>query len=203
MIIGPKYKIARRLNAPVFEKTQTQKYALSSARKTKKVSRGPRQKSAYGEQMNEKQKARFTYLLTEKQFSNYVRSAISATGTTISTLFGLLEGRLDSVVYRVGMATTRSGARQMVSHGHITVNGRRVDIPSYQISEGDTVAIRAGSIKKPLFTNVSDRMKAVTPPSWVRVDTEKVEAVVSALPTIANKTESLFDLNLVVEFYSR
>ena len=203
MIIGPKYKIARRLNAPVFEKTQSQKFALSAARKTKKTSRGPRQKSAYGEQMTEKQKARFTYLLTERTFANYVQKAIAKKGNTVPALFALLEGRLDNVVYRMGLATTRSGARQMVSHGHITVDGGRVTIPSYQISEGEVIAVRPASAKKPLFTGASDRMKNYTAPNWIKADPEKVQAVIAATPSNAGKTDSLFDLNAVVEFYSR
>jgi len=204
MIIGPKYKIARRLNAPVFEKTQTQKYALSAARKSKtKSSRGPRQKSAFGEQMAEKQKARYTYLLTEKAFSNYVRKAIAATGSTVPTLYTLLEGRLDNVVYRMGLAATRSGARQMTSHGHVTVNGRRVDIPSYQVREGDKIAVREASAKKPLFANASERMKNATAPAWIKADPEKVSAVISGQPSFANKTDTIFDLNAVIEFYSR
>ncbi len=205
MIIGPKYKIARRLNAPVFEKTQSQKFALSQARKTKTKGsgRGPRQKSAFGEQMIEKQKARFTYLLTEKTFSNYVRKAIEGRESTVPTLFGLLESRLDNVVYRIGLATTRSGARQMTSHGHVTVNGKRVTIPSYQVYEGDVIGVREGSLKKPLFVGATERMKNFTPPVWIKTDPEKVQAVITGKPSIANKTDTLFDLNLVIEFYSR
>ncbi len=204
MIIGPKYKIARRLNAPVFEKTQSQKFALSQARKSKKsVSRGPRQKSAYGEQMIEKQKARFTYLLSEKQFSNYVRKAIAGKDSTVPTLFGLLEGRLDNVVYRIGLATTRSGARQMTSHGHVTVNGKRVNIPSFRVSEGDIISVREGSAKKPLFAGASERMRNFTPPIWIKTDPEKIQAVIIGKPSMVSRTDALFDLNLVIEFYSR
>ncbi len=204
MIIGPKYKIARRLNAPVFEKTQTQKYALSAAKKTKKgKSGGPRQKTAFGEQMAEKQKARFTYLLTEKTFSNYVKKAVNSKENTIPTLYGLLERRMDNVVYRMGLATTRSGARQMVSHGHITVNGKRVTIPSMHISQGDVISVRPGSLKKPLFAGATDRMKAITAPTWIKADPEKVEATILSLPTMAHKTDTIFDLNTVIEFYSR
>lgn len=203
MKIGPKYKIARRLNAPVFEKTQTQKFALSSARKTKKGNFGSRQKSAYGEQILEKQKARFTYLLTEKRFSNYVKKAIAAKGNTVPTLHKLLESRLDNVVSRIGLATTRAGARQMVSHGHITVNGKRVTIPSFQVSVGDVIAIRAGSAKKALFAGIDERMKNRSAPAWIKVDISKLEAVISGQPVMIDKGDSLFDLNLVVEYYSR
>lgn len=202
MKIGPKYKIARRLNAPVFEKTQTQKYAASQAKKTKK-GRGPGQRSAFGEQMIEKQKARFTYLLTERKFSTYVRKAIASQGQTVPTLFSMLESRLDNAVYRAGLATTRSGARQMVSHGHITINGKRVNIPSYQVSEGETIGVRDGSSKKPLFAGVSERMKATTPPAWMKTDLEKNQVVITGAPVINSKVDTIFDLNAVIEFYSR
>lgn len=202
MIIGPKYKIARRLNAPVFEKTQTQKYAMSAARKTKKGG-GPRQKTAFGEQLNEKQKARFTYLLTERQFGNYVRKAMDSKKNTAQTLFQMLESRLDNVVYRMGLSATRSGARQMVSHGHITVNGKRVDIPSMYVRVGDKIAVREASAGKPLFAGASERMKGITAPNWIQADAEKVRATISAEPTLASKTDTIFDLNTVIEFYSR
>jgi len=203
MIIGPKYKIARRLNAPVFEKTQTQKFALSQAKKSKKTSRGPRQKSAFGEQLTEKQKARFTYLLTEKQFSNYVKKALASKGNTVPALYGLLEGRLDSVTYRAGFATTRSGARQIVSHGHMTVNGNRVTIPSYQISVDDVIGVREASQKKPLFVGISEKMALVTPPNWIKVDSAKIQAKITGAPSSGGKVDTLFDLNSVIEFYSR
>ncbi|HLP43717.1 MAG TPA: 30S ribosomal protein S4 [Candidatus Nanoarchaeia archaeon] len=203
MIIGPKYKIARRLNAPVFEKTQTQKYALSAARKTKKGKGGPRQRTAFGEQMAEKQKARFTYLLTEKAFSNYVRKAMDSKDNTVPALFSLLERRLDNVVYRMGLATTRSGARQMVSHGHIGVNGKKVTIPSFAVSVGDKIDVRPNSQKKPLFANATEKMKNITAPNWIKADAEKVHAEILSLPSLAHKTDTIFDLNTVIEFYSR
>ena len=115
MIIGPKYKIARRLGAPVFEKTQTQKFALREQNRSTggKMGKKPRAKSDYGLQMIEKQKARFSYGLSERQFSNYVKEALEKkTPKTTQTIFEFLERRLDNTVYRMGFATTRSGARQ-------------------------------------------------------------------------------------------
>lgn len=204
MIIGPRYKIARRLGAPIFEKTQTQKFALRQSKKGKKDGRGgPRQKSDYGLQMIEKQKARFTYLLTEKQFSNYVEKAIKTKGNTVPTLYGLLERRLDNVAYRMGLASTRAASRQMVSHGHLTVNGKRVTIPSYQVTKGDVIGIREGSAKKPLFINVDEKLKNQTPPAWLKVDLNKKQASVEGLPSVSDKADMLFDLNAVIEFYSR
>lgn len=204
MKIGPKYKIARRLNAAVFEKTQTQKFALSQARK--KAAGGtkrPKQLSAFGSQMQEKQKARYTYLLTEKQFSNYVRKALATKANTVPSLYTALESRLDNAAYRSGFATTRSGARQMVSHGHLNVNGRRVNIPSMRVSEGDLITVREGSAKKPLFASVTERMKNITAPAWIKTDAEKMSAQIAGIPNYAAKTDALFDLNTVIEFYSR
>src|SRR6185369_11859083 len=116
MKIGPKYKIARRLNAPVFEKTQTQKYAMRLERKAK--SRGfSKPKSEYGFQHNEKQKAKMVYGVSEKQFRNYVKSAAEKKASVaVPSIYSALETRLDNAVYRLGLASTRRGARQMVSH---------------------------------------------------------------------------------------
>lgn len=204
MKIGPKYKIARRLNAPVFEKTQTQKFVLSQSKKSKKDGRGgSRQRSAFGEQMLEKQKARYTYLLTEKKFSGYVKKAIASKTNTVPKLFSMLEGRLDNVVYRSGLATTRSGARQMVSHGHITINGRKVTIPSYEVTVGEIITIRTGSANKALFSGISEKLKTTTAPNWLKVDPDKIEITVAGSPTMESKTDTIFDLNAVIEFYSR
>src|SRR5690606_30165190 len=148
MKIGPKYKIARRLGAPVFEKTQSQKYALSLARKERTSKGRPRAKSDYGKQLIEKQKARFSYGLTEKQFRGYVDKSLSAKSPA-QKLFSLLETRLDYTVFRAGLAKTRAQARQAVSHGHITVGGRRVTIPSILLTEGDVIGIRPGSAASP------------------------------------------------------
>src|SRR5262245_8692490 len=129
MKIGPKYKIAKRLGAPVFEKTQTQKFALSEARKAKNVrkKRGGAA-SDYSKQLTEKQKMRYTYGITEKQLRRYVDEAAATGHQPIALLIARLESRLDNVVYRLGLAPTRLGARQMVSHGHVTVNGRKLTI---------------------------------------------------------------------------
>ncbi len=202
MIIGPKYKIARRLNAPVFEKTQTQKYALSLARKGKGEGR-PKAKSNFGRQLNEKQKARFTYGVTERQFSNYAKAALAKKGVDSALkLTQLLEGRLDNVIYRLGLASTRRFARQMVSHGHITINGRKVNIPSYQISVNDVIGIRKGSQNSKLFANLDEKFKTHTTPAWLSFDIEKKEGTVSGIPTVA-VTDLLFDPKAVLEFYSR
>jgi len=202
MIIGPKYKIARRLGAPVFEKTQTQKYANTLARKSKSKKSKPRAKSDYALGLNEKQKARFSYGVNERQFSKYVNEAMEKKGNSGERLLQTLESRLDNVVLRIGLATTRSFARQMVSHGHITVNGKAVTIPSYRVSVGDKIGIREGSKKKPLFATLDERMKTVKIPAWLKFNIEKKEGVVDGAPKI-NPTELLFSVGAVLEFYSR
>jgi|SRR3989344_4682380 len=202
MIIGPKYKIARRLGAPIFEKTQTQKYALHLERKGKK--RGfSKAKSEYGIQMNEKQKARFTYGLSERQFSNYVKEALlKKTPNTSQTIFEFLELRLDNVLYRLGFSSTRLGSRQIVSHGHIMVNGRKVNTPSKRVEDGDKIEITPRSLKKAIFENLDDKVKNVVIPSWIKFDSIKKVAEIQGKPQML-KTENMFDLNAVIEFYSR
>jgi small subunit ribosomal protein S4 len=201
MIIGPKYKIARRLGAGVFEKTEGQKFALSLARRQKQQGgRGP--KSDYGIQMLEKQKARFSYALTEKQFSNYVKKSLQKKGNNSDLLYGLLESRLDNAVLRSGFVATRLAARQMVSHGHLMVNGTRVTIPSYQIKSGDVITIREGSKKKTLFSGIDERLKNHKAPSWLAVDPEKQSVKVQGAPKLV-ASELLFNIGQVLEFYSR
>src|SRR3984957_13787063 len=118
MISKPKYKIARRLGAPVFEKTQTQKFAARAEKKTKKGGFG-RPKSEYAFQHNEKQKARMVYGISEKQFRHYVKDAVEKKASlAVASIYGALESRLDNAAYRLGFAPTRRAARQMVSHGH-------------------------------------------------------------------------------------
>lgn len=206
MIIGPRYKIARRLGAPVFEKTQTQKYVLSQTKKSKTGKGGkggPKQKTDFGAQMNEKQKARYTYLLSEKQFSNYVKKALAGKGTNnTAALFELLENRLDNAVLRAGFAHARLLARQMVSHNHIQVNGRTVNIPSFKVSVGDVITVREGSLTKPLFAGLEERLSAKVAPSWLKVDAAKKKAEIQGAPKM-EQGEMLFDLNSVIEFYSR
>lgn len=201
MKIGPKYKIARRLGAPVFEKTQTQKFALSLERKTKKSF--SKMKSEFGLQLNEKQKARMVYVVAEKQFKNYVKAALEKKSTNPSeALFQALEFRLDSVAYRSGFAPTRLGGRQMASHGHLAVNGRRVTNPSIKVRVGDIISINKRSEGKPLFNALDQRLKDITIPAWIKFDHAKKVAEIIAKPTYV-KTENVFDLNTVIEYYSR
>jgi len=206
MKIGPKYKIARRLGAPVFEKTQTQKYTLSQARKAnaRSTKKHMSQVTDYGVQMKEKQKARYTYLLSEKQFSNYVKRVLESQNKNKSDfLFSILESRLDSAIFRIGFASTRSAARQFVSHGHITIDGRKMTIPSYNVKMGEKIGIRIGSQKKGLFKTLDERLKDITLPNWMKFDNEKKEAVFLSAPSLEKMSNVLYDLDVVLEFYSR
>ncbi|MEI6843370.1 MAG: 30S ribosomal protein S4 [bacterium] len=203
MIIGPKYKIARRLGAPVFEKTQTKKYAFRMERKSKVKKGFSKPKSEFAFQMNEKQKARFVYCLSERQFSNYIKDALSKKNPNkVQLIFEGLESRLDNVVYRMGFASTRLASKQMVSHGHIMVNGKRVNIPSMKMYIGDKISIREASKSKPLFATLDEKISNATIPAWIKLDGAKKEAEIVGVPQFV-QTDSLFDLNAVVEFYSR
>ena len=143
MKIGPKYKICRRLGAQVFEKCQTPKFV--AAESNKKGGKGKRGKAAtnFAIQLLEKQKVRFSYGVSEKQFYNYVKKALVVKkGAPTEKLSESLERRLDNVVYRLGLANSRALARQMVAHGHFVVKGKRVTVPSYNTSVGDVISIR-------------------------------------------------------------
>src|SRR3989344_1362993 len=201
MKIGAKYKIARRLGAPVFEKTQSPKYTLSLARKDKADRGRGRPKSEYGLAMLEKQKTRYSYGLTESQFRIYVNKALRA-GKPVEKLFVLLETRLDNALYRAGFAKTRSAARQVAGHGHTLVNGRRVTIPSIGVKIGDKLSLREGSRESALFSEVSERMRSLSMPVWIKVDPETRMAEIIGDPVYV-PGEQLFDLGVAIEFYNR
>lgn len=201
MQIGPRYKKARYLGAPIFKKTQTQKYAMRAQRKVKTTKRRGG-KSEYGRQMLEKQKARYSYGVSGGQFTNYVRKALQTSGDNAKNLIRILEGRLDNVVVRAGFAPTREAARQMVSHGHITVKGRVVNIPSCQVNPGDVIGLREGSKGKVLFAKLEEDVKNTKSPAWMVVDTDKKEIRVAGEPS-AEMSDLLFDVRSVLEFYTR
>jgi len=201
MKIGPKYKIARRLGAPIFEKTQTPKYALSLARKERNSKGRGKPKSEYGRELIEKQKARFSYGLTEKQFRNYVDKSLHEQ-EPIQKLFTILESRLDNVLFRSGLSKTRAQARQTASHGHIMVNGRRASIASRRMKIGDVISVRPGSMNTKLFEGLSERLKTLTVPTWFKVDAGKLAATFQGKPK-QGQAEMSFNLTSVVEFYSR
>lgn len=203
MQIGPRYKIARRLGPAVFEKTQTQKFQLSEARHAKKKGdKRPKALSDFGLQLIEKQRVRFSYGITERQLSNYVAKASETKGgNTAEKLYGLLETRLDNAVYRLGIAHTRRLARQMVSHGHFLVNGKRTTVPSYPVKIGDIITPREGSKKSVLFANIPKKLENYSVPKWLKFDGDKLTAEVVGGPAL--ETGGAFNLNTVLEYYSR
>ena len=161
-----------------------------------------RQESEYGLQLREKQKAKFIYGVLEKQFRAYYDKALRVEGITGDNLMTILESRLDNVVFRLGFARTRKDARQTVRHGHITVNGRRVDIPSYQVKAGDVVAVA------PKFKDLLPIKEALIAtehmavPSWLEVDLEKLQGTVLQLPT-RDQIDLDIDAQLIVNLYSK
>ena len=201
MINKPKYKTARRLGANIFDKTQTQKFAGKEAQR--KVEKRPRPKSDFGLQMLEKQKAKVTYGVGERMFAKYVKSILEKAGANSpEKLISILENRLDNVVYRLGFAPTRQASRQMVSHGHIKVNGLKITVPSYNVSIGEVITIRESSAQKPLFAGLTEKLKTHTYPSWLSLDITKKEAKVQGAPKLG-ALETNFDTAAVLNFYSR
>lgn len=201
MKIGPRYKKARYLGAPVFKKTQTQKYSLRLQRKAKSAGM-KRAKSEYGKQMMEKQKARYSYGVSGKQFTRYVQRALKTLGDNGKNLVSMLESRLDNTMVRAGFAPSHSAARQMVSHGHIKVNGVIATTPSREIKVGDELSIRDGSKSKVIFANLDEQIKDMKHPNWMTIDQKKKSISIIGKPN-ADMTDLLFDVDAVLEFYTR
>lgn len=205
MIIGPKYKICRRLGAGVFEKCQTQKFALNEANTVKPRKMGGQRGggSSFGVQLLEKQKARFSYGISERQFFRYVKEAMARKGgNSAHDLVSRLEARLDNVAFRLGFASTRRQARQLVSHGHITVNGKRITVPSYKVEKGDVVAIRVESRQSPFFANLSERIATRKVPAWLKISDDIFSAEADTMPETTTM-ELMFDPAVIIQFYSR
>lgn len=157
--------------------------------------------SEYGTQLREKQKLRYMYGLTERQFSNlFVKAGKIKEGTHGTNFMVLLERRLDNMVYRLGLATTRRQARQLVNHGHITVDGKRVDIPSYEVKVGQVIAVREKSKNLDIIKNAVEAV--VARPSYVEFDADKLEGHLTHLPQREDMNADI-DEALIVEFYNK
>jgi len=202
MKTAKKYKICRRLGSGVFAKCQTQKFLLSEARHAKaKKGKRPKQLSGYALQFIEKQKVRMTYGISEKQFSNYIKEAITHKGVQATDhLYELLERRLDNVIFRLGLAPTRRLSRQMASHGHFVINGVKTTIPSQRLKVGDSIAIREGSKKIVLFNDLDKKLKDYVRPNWLSFNIDSLKGSIEGKP---KNEEGYLDLNTVLEFYSR
>jgi len=202
----PTYKVCRRLGAGLFDKCQTQKYTLSEARHEKGRRGGRRRNiSDFGKQLLEKQRVRFAYGISERQLRRIVEEAfrVATLGADpVARMIEELECRLDNAVYRAGLASTRRAARQLVSHGHVEVNGTRTTVPSYTVKEGDTFTLRARTSKLPIMEHIKEHLSNATAPVWLAFDAKQFTAKVTARPT-ADNTEMVGDVRAILEYYSR
>ena len=197
---GPKSKIARKLGAPIFgaDKVLTKKnyppgqHGQNRRRKT----------SEYGVQLKEKQKAKFIYGVLERQFRGYYEKAKKMSGVTGENLLCLLERRMDNVVFRLGLANTRRQARQLVRHGHFTVNGKRVDIPSALVHEGDVIEVAEKSRSGAFFKELKESSNALSAPAWLTADQANLTGTVTRFP---HREEIDVPVNeqAIVELYSK
>ena len=202
--LGPKCKLARREGTDLFLKSGVR--ALDSKCKPESIpgQHGARRSrlSDYGVQLREKQKVRRIYGVLEKQFRNYYKEAARLRGATGENLLQLLEGRLDNVVYRIGFGATRAEARQLVSHKAILVNGKAVNIPSYQVSAGDVITLREKAKKQLRIQSAMALAAQRGEPQWIEVNVDKLEAVYKAAPD-REELSSDINENLIVELYSK
>ncbi|MFZ5365335.1 MAG: 30S ribosomal protein S4 [Patescibacteria group bacterium] len=167
------------------------------------LKQGPAKKvSAYGRQLREKQSAKRSYNIKEKQLVNYFKKATRKKGNTEETLYQLLELRLDNVIFRLGLAKSRAQARQIISHGHVQVNSKKVNIPSFHLKPGDQISLREKSLKTPLFVNLSEGVKTGELVSWLHLDPKTLVAKVVDVPNY-EKSVKEFEMKQIIEFYSR
>ena len=198
---GPKHRMCRRTG----EKLCSSNRCPSTRRNQPPGVHGPkgfRRLTEFGNQLKEKQKARFMYGVMEKQFRKYYESSSKSQGNTAEGMWQNLETRLDNVVFRLGFAKSRAQARQIVSHGWVVVNGKRVNIPSFHVKVGDTVAMKAGAKNSDLWKKVTEQGGADTTPQWLSIDINNLEGKVLALPK-AEDFPANVNMTLVVEYYSR
>ena len=208
--IGPVCKLCRREGEKLFLKgsrclspkcaIERRGYAPGQHGKTSQFKRG--RSTDYLNQLREKQKARRIYGVLEAQFRRYFNIALKSKGVTGTMLLTLLESRLDNVVFRLGLASSRAQARQLVAHGHIDVNGRRTKAPSYLCRASDVISVHAASLKSPYFKTVQKEVAEYVPPKWLSLDTSQLSGKVVNRP---GRDEIDLSLNeqLIVEYYSR
>ena len=198
---GPKEKINRRFGVALFGPSKTlERRNFPPGQHGMRA--GRRKKSDYSLALAEKQKLRFTYGVLEKQFRLYYQEAANSRGVTGDTLLQLLECRLDNVAYRLGFGNTRDAARQLVNHGHILVDGKKVDIVSYRVKPGQVIKVSEKASSQQLALKNLDLTQNAIVPEWLAIDTDKKEGVVNRLPE-ASDAETISNVQLVVELYSR
>lgn len=199
--LGPKCKQCRRIGESV---CGTQKCALLRRNFAPGMHGNKRRArlSGYGTQLREKQKAKNTYGILEKQFRNYFEKAKAKKGQTGEEMLLSLESRLDNIVYRSSLASTRRQARQLVSHAQFQVNGRSVNIPSYEVKEGDVITVKETKQKSAFWKEIATRKESeAVVPEWLNVDVSKLRITVAQQPTIV-LIQSDLQMNLIVELYS-
>ena len=197
---GPKVKKARRLGFAFTDKDNKILPKRSFAPGQHGQSRS--RLSEYGQQLKEKQKAKFLYGVLEKQFYIYFHKAQKQPGVTGDNLIRLLEHRFDNVVFRLGFASTRAQARQLVNHGFFKVNGKNVDIPSYSVRVGDTIVVRENKLKSKFMQTAKEKLKNVKVQDWLDIDSQKLSAKVLSEPT-SEQVGNQINTQLIVEHYSR
>ncbi|MCR4323196.1 MAG: 30S ribosomal protein S4 [Candidatus Azambacteria bacterium] len=208
IFMEPKCRKCRRAGEKLFlkgERCATAKCAVTRRPGPPGIHGAKRKKrggSEYGTQLAEKQKVKRSYGIQERQFRKYYEASSKKTGNTLNMLAILLETRLDNIAFRLGFAASRSQARQMVGHGHLMVNGRRVDIPSYQITKGDVITIRPGSVSKKIFLDIKTVLKKYEPPKWLAMDAESLKGEMAHVPAM-DELDVPFNLQLITELYSR
>ena len=198
---GPRARVCRRLEFPVFESSKFASLRKSYPPGQHGQSRR-RKLSNYGIQLREKQRIKYLYGILEKQFRNYFKKASSKVGATGENLLISLESRLDNTVYRLGLAPTRNAARQLVTHKHFLVNNKTVNIPSYGLHEGDKIQVRDKSKKNNIFLESMRRIKSDNPMPWLTLDKSKLTGVFDKAPVREEIIEPLNE-QLVVELYSK
>ncbi|HAU07994.1 MAG: 30S ribosomal protein S4 [Candidatus Yanofskybacteria bacterium RIFOXYD1_FULL_44_17] len=206
--LGPREKVERRVGERLFlkgDRSYSPKAAVTRrpyppgqhTRRNNKI-------SEFGQQLMAKQKVRATYRMLEKQFKNGIKHALESREEPYTEIIGKLENRLDNTVFRSGFAQSRDQARQLVSHGHILVNGKKVNIPSYTVKRNDIISVREGSKKTKYFTTLLPVwFPAYQGPGWIEINKEKVEAKVKGQATLEESGLKMEDLQAVVEYYSR
>ena len=205
---GPVCRICRREGMKLFlkgERCHSEKCAIEK-RNFAPGQHGKDKKSklvGYGLQLSEKQKARRYYRVLEGQFRNLYETAVNQKGITGENMLGMLERRLDNVVYRSGLATSRAQARQLVRHGHMTVNGRKTNIPSYTVKPGDVVEVRESSRNNPTILSARDATAHTPSPSWLEVDRDALKARVLQQPKRDELVQIQLNEQLIVELYSK
>ncbi|MFH1671222.1 MAG: 30S ribosomal protein S4 [Candidatus Portnoybacteria bacterium] len=207
MILNAKCKRCRRSGEKLFlkgERCFSQKCAMVRRPYPPGVhGKGRRARlSEYGQQLAEKQKLRYAYGISEEQFRKYFKEIADQKGNKEELLAQNLERRLDNVVFRLGWAKSRNLARQIVSHSHVHINGRRLNIPSYQVRKGDIITLKENSKKLTLFKDIRILLKKHQVPTWLVLDKEKLEANVKGEPKLEN-LDKISQISMIIEYYSR